>query len=406
MKPHGMLSRSDPVMFQNGLSDHTKSDGTSPSIKNAQRWVNPDYVPVRGGFDQFKSTTSSAQAIAALDPRVRFDRDNDFAQTWRQNPTQPWADVDRMLVELDDKDPDVRRTSGMLGGWLDKSARNYFDILDDQRMVGGTSEAKAALVGPAIDDIVRGWAVSSNTTGQGQLLQEAARQQFKLKDSFRWAANAKTKRLIEVQDRASGFYRAAIKTMYDNTQDQLSDMGYNAGDTIRVYRGVDGNGVKSALETMQGQPAEWLDGRRNRLKTDDENGLIRTNIEIAQRPLSSVSVSPEEALNFVNGRGGPPNAELRGLLGGIDWDDADWPEEKVQRLENMIGALSAPDAPDTRSARLQRFLPAAKTEGGLFEMDVPIEHICSTAMTGIGCLMEQEMVLLGTPNQSTMSIEL
>ena len=373
-------ARSDMALFQRS----PPSKGMYRRVADNRWWIDPDNMDKAG-------SNSSASAISVLDPRVRLDPTNQYGQTWRHDRTSDWADVDRLLQEIDDREPGRRRTEGALEGWL-FSGRGGQSGAPDRRSTGGTYDAKAALIGPALDDIVRGWATSSNATHQAQLLQEAARQQFNLKDSFRWTAQPDTKSFIAVQDRADGFYRATVQTMYDETQQQLAQMGYQPGDTIRAYRGVSGDGARAALESMQGEEAQYFSGAIR--PVFGRQDLIRSNAQIPQRPLSSISVDPNIADRFMKGQDAPTGNELLTLLEGIAWDDMDWPEEKLLEFQDLLRKIGE----DTG------LKVGWGVKGGMFEMDVPIEQICSTSMSGVGCLGEKEMVILGAINRSTVNI--
>ena len=192
-----------------------------------------------------------------------------------------------------------------------------------------------------VSKLVTNWAETSNDHSViSMAMQDSATKEFNLTGTAAWEADPEDTDTMK-QDMAQGvqkeldkngdMYQSFLRAQYGNTQQLFKDNGITQ---ITAYRGFD---FSNLGEFSEDYPLPGWTDPENADEVDDKN--LTWNADIPLRPLSAFSYDPESALNFA---------------GGGDTD-----------MGRMIGG------------------------------EVPVSRVLSTAVTGIGCLGELEMVLLG-----------
>ena len=203
------------------------------------------------------------------------------------------------------------------GGAVDTEG-NYGQILK-----GDDPRAADAIRQQQVSKLIQLWALTSNGSGrkssESLAMQEAAKQEFGLKNTMEWTITPEAKEGIDRKLKQKGeLYRAFLRAQYDSTQSFFQRVGVTK---IPLYRGMRWD------EESFAKP-EWA----------KKNG--ETQIEL--RPLSSWTYDKKIANDFATDQGAEKNGN-----------------------------------------------------GIILEATIPISRILSLPITGVGCLHEKEVVVLG-----------
>jgi hypothetical protein len=196
----------------------------------------------------------------------------------------------------------------------------------------------------AVSNLIGTWAGTSNDSSATSLaMQEAAKQEFGLIDTTGWLGNTGliqglpdsdlATRTQKEYDAKGDMYRGFLRAQYDNTQEYLKSEGIT---DVQVYRGFKFDGAESPSTVLP----EWVDNHYGYVpnpnpRTDDEVLKPAGPETVPLRPLSAFSYSMRTARSFSGGNGV--------IISGT----------------------------------------------------VPASQVLSSAVTGMGCFGERELVLLG-----------
>lgn len=249
--------------------------------------------------------------------------------------------------------------SATSGSWYYRggsgNSQDQKDHLADGTMkLGDDPTLRSDLREEAVSKLLGRWAgTSNNNSVQSLAMQNAAIKEFNLTGTATWSDPENTDEMnqdmadaVENETAKNGdMYQAFLRAQYDNTQQFFKD---NNISTVTAYRGFDfsdGDVMEKTSEFPGTEPTlpKWADSE-NADEVNDDNGSW--NNDISLRPLSSSSYGPDTALIFA---------------GGGDTD-----------------------------------------AGRVIAGEVPVSRVLSTAMTGLGCLHENEMVLLGGTDKWTI----
>lgn len=243
-------------------------------------------------------------------------------------------------------------------GKLGDDAYTDGQITTGQARLGDDPTLRSDLREDAVSQLVSTWAQTSNDHAvQSLAMQESAVKEFGLTGTNEWddkvTGNGLSYDFIDnngehhtladqVQsevDKNGEMYQAFLRAQYDNTQQFFKD---NDITSVTAYRGFDFNGNH--------EMPHWADPEYNDIEEneeEEENGIPpHWDADVPLRPLSSFSYDPDTAQNFA----GMPGASISIVIGG----------------------------------------------------QVPVSRVLSTAVTGLGCLGEREMVLLGGTDKWTV----
>ncbi|KKK87210.1 hypothetical protein LCGC14_2755520, partial [marine sediment metagenome] len=266
---------------------------------------------------------------------------------------------------------------------------------------------------------ISSWASSSSDSNVESLaLQMAAARLFALPatDFVKEAWDAVSGNLTSGEftpDQRLAEATSVLKAMYDNTQEYLKQQGIKSLVLYRGMRWFDGEGDNPTPDEFGYAIGDKLAG-----------GFRRQEVEFHANPLSSWATDFNDARVFANFK--PEGAET--YEGEYNWEDDTFQEEARMALEDewksYAGAEGIPvgDA-DAREEWKDKELAEyngsqdmwAYQEKELYPpnllpaltraisvVEVPREKVIATALTGLGCLNENEVVISGGEfNQTT-----
>jgi hypothetical protein len=309
-------------------------------------------------FNQFVATSAKSNVASDIATRMGTKYDDKLITggyvgmgQWPApaTPVDQLLDHDSVWVKEGDSLTYVGAEDSVFGKQYLDEAPSTNSLGDTETMRGDDPRVAQWLREESVSKLVTNWAETSNDHSVVSMaMQESAIKEFNLTGTAKWDGDGEDTDTMK-QDMAEGtqkeldkngdMYQAFLRAQYDNTQQFFKDNGITQ---VTAYRGFDFSDVGEFSEGSQTLP-DWADAE-NADETDDEN--YTWNADIPLRPLSSFSYDPDSALNFSGGEG----TETGVVIGGV----------------------------------------------------VPVSRVLSTAVTGVGCLGEREVVLLGGTDKWTI----
>jgi hypothetical protein len=242
-----------------------------------------------------------------------------------------------------------------------------YDATKDTVLRGDDPKTMEGLRTDTVSKLVNEWAQTSNDHSVESLaMQDAATKEFNLSgttdrdksmdSSYTFIENDPPFTIRTLEDHVQGeiakngnMYQAFLRAQYNSTQQFFKDRGITE---VSAYRGFNFNEKYDANGGSVLPP--WADPEHNDVEGLDDNNegeeryvTPHWDADIPLRPLSAFSYDPDVAKNF----SGSDGSDIRTVIGG----------------------------------------------------QVPVSRILSTAVTGIGCLNESEMVVLGGTDKWTVT---
>ncbi len=246
----------------------------------------------------------------------------------------------------------------------------------------------------AVNSYVKAWSGSATKTTESLAMQNAAAEMFGLKkNEYIEQEGAYRRPTGEMVERQAQQSKAIVKAMYAHTQEWLKEQGI---ESLVLFRGM-----------------RWAE---HEAPSEAALAGAGADVDFHANPLSSWSSSPSTAEEFANmqaegAQAGDPDYEDEGYLECLaeakdtaresfinerrnnatmeaegeepDFDDIEgWEEEFENNYEEYDTGCEPPAAP----APIVRAFAVAK---------VPADRIIALSVTGLGCLDEQEVVVVG-----------
>jgi hypothetical protein len=267
-----------------------------------------------------------------------------------------------------------------------------------------------------IGSMLSAWAISSSDdNGESIAMQLAAAELFKVRSTPYIAEHPRGEYFREHEIGRVHFDNAklVVQAMYDDTQEFFKKHDIKELVLFRGMRWIEGS-----------EPDEVEDVVRQTANTREiMPGLNTAEITLHANPLSSWSYEPSEATTFANYKPDVEGTEYEGV-GGYDLDDtyfldqaenALWEEAKEADVdveddkvyeewkEKYLADLGYYDVGQWAYSYKDIEPPTTEPPAvrAVMVSRVPAHKILATAMTGLGCLSENEIVALGGDNFPT-----